>query len=155
MDDWQPKDRRLRSGCRMKEPKVEFSIWKKLKNRDRLRDDFDVPEDFGLMGVYLLASPFPSDHGLHHLAGEVVYIGMSGHVTKRLDQSHEAVRKYRDETGDVSVENLYFSEWISPLSKQYRNGDNKPQLAYFHYIERKLIWEYAKKHNRLPKYNGL
>ena len=139
----------------MEEPEVDFSKWRKFKNRDRLSEDFDVPDDFGLLGVYLLASPLPSDQELHHLAGEVIYIGMSSHVTKRLDRSHKAVRQYRDEIGDDSVENLYYSEWSSPWSNwDQKSTIGQAQLAYIHYVERKLLWEYAKKHGGLPRFNG-
>ena len=80
---------------------------------------------------------------------------MSIHVTKRLDKSHEAVCQYQDEFGDNRIDKLYYSEWLSPWSKWDQNSNiGQAQLAFIHYIERKLIWEYAKKHHRLPRFNG-
>ena len=76
---------------KMDEPVVRFSKWKKWIYRDRLSEEFDVPDDYGLLGVYLLAAPLPSDQELYHLAPEVIYIGMSSHVTKRLDKNHVTV----------------------------------------------------------------
>ena len=139
----------------MDEPIVHFSEWKKWIYRDRLSEEFDVPNDYGLLGVYLLAAPLPSDQELYHLAPEVIYIGMSSHVTKRLDKSHKAVRQYRDKFGDTRIENLYYTEWLSPWSNWDQNRNiGQAQLAFIHYIERKLIWEYAKKHHGLPRLNS-
>jgi hypothetical protein len=139
----------------MDEPEVCFSKWRKYIYRDRLSEESDVPDDYGLLGVYLLASPLPSDQELYHLAPEVIYIGTSSHVTKRLDKSHKAVCQYKDEFGDNSIENLYYSEWLSPWSNWDQNSNiGQAQLAFIHYTERKLIWEYAQKHHRLPRFNG-
>ena len=140
----------------MKVPEVNFSTWEKWQCRERLSEEFDVPEDFGLLGVYLLASPQPSDQELHHLAHEVIYIGMSGHVTKRLDKSHKTVRRYRLESGDDGAENLYFSLWPSEWSNWHQNSNiHQTRLAYIRYIERKLIWEYANKYGELPRLNNI
>jgi hypothetical protein len=138
----------------MDEPEVYFSNWNKWKYRERLADDFDTPDDFGLLGVYLLAAQLPADQELHHLAPEVIYIGMSTHVTKRLDKTHKAVCEYRHEFGDSKGEKLYYSDWLSPWSN-WNQDDNlgQAQVAFIHYIERKLIWEYAKKHHALPRFN--
>ena len=139
----------------MDEPKVYFSEWRKWIYRDRLSDDFDVPDDFGILGIYLLAAPLPSQDEPRHLAPEVIYIGLSSHVTRRLDKSHEVVQQYRKESGDNEAVNLFYSEWLSPWSNWDQNTNiGKSQLAYIQYIERKLIWDYAKKYHELPKFNN-
>lgn len=139
----------------MKEPELQFSKWRKWKYRDRLSDEFEVPEYFGLLGIYLLATPLPSLQTPSHLEPEVIYIGMSSHVTSRLDKSHKVVCQYRKEYRDKNAENLFYSEWLSPWSNLHHNTDiGKSQMAYIYYIERKLIWEYAKKYNKLPKFNS-
>ena len=139
----------------MDEPKVYFSKWRKWIYRDRVSDNFDVPDNFGILGIYLLAAPLPSQNEILHLAPEVVYIGMSSHVTRRLDKSHKAVQQYQKDSGDNEAANLYYSEWLSPWSNFDENTDiGKSRLAYIQYIERKLIWDFAKKYQRLPKSNN-
>ena len=146
---------RLNECERMKALEVNFSTWTKWQFRERLSEEFDVPEDFGILSVYLLASPQPSDQKPHHLANEVFYIGMSSHVTSRLDKSHKAVCQYRLKSGDDAVENLYFSLWSSDWSNSHQNNNtHKTRLAYIQYVERKLIWEYANRYGELPSLNG-
>jgi len=138
----------------MEDPEVCFSKWKKFIQREQLGGGNDVPDDFGLLGVYLLASLLPSDEKPHHLAPDVIYIGMSSHVTRRLDRSHHAVRQYKDDSGDNYLDKLYYSDWMSQWDNRKPNSDiGRAQLAFIYYIERKLIWEYAKKHQRLPMCN--
>ena len=138
----------------MDEQEVRFTEWRAWIARDRLGDDFDVPDYFGLLGVYLLAAPSPSREQPKHLAPEVIYIGMSGHVTRRVSKTHGMVQRYVAETGDVDGQRLFYSEWSSSWSNSELNTNiAKARLAYIQYIERKLIWEYAKQYERVPKYN--
>jgi hypothetical protein len=138
----------------MDEPEVRLSEWRAWMARNRLGDDFDIPDEFGLLGIYVLATPSPSQEEHKHLAPEVIYIGMSSHVTRRMDKTHEAVKRYGQETGDTAGLYLFYSEWLSPWSNLNRNTDmGKSQLAYLQYVERKSIWEYARLYERLPKYN--
>ncbi len=138
----------------MDEPKVCFSKWRKYILRDRLSEESDVPKDYGLLGVYLLAPPFPSDNGLYHLSPEVICIRMSRLITQRLEKYHKAISKYKKESRDFSLKNLYYTEWLSPWSNWNQYDDSgQVKLAFIHFTERKLIWEYAKRHHRLPKYN--
>jgi len=140
----------------MNVPEVYFSDWRKFQYRDRISEEMDIPASYGLMGVYLLASPLPlpSDKSIYHLAPEIIYIGMSSHVTNRLDRSHNAVIKYKNESGDANVDMLCYSEWLSPWSNMDINSNaHKVRATFIHYIERKLIWEFANQHGLLPKYN--
>jgi hypothetical protein len=138
----------------MYEPEMRLSKWRAWIARDRLGDDFDVPHYFGLLGIYILATPSPSQEEPKHLAPEVIYIGMSGHVTRRTDKTHNAVKRYGTETGDADGLHLFYSEWLSPWSNlQLNTNIGRSRFAYIQYIERKLIWEYAERYERLPKYN--
>ena len=139
---------------KLDDPIVQFSKWKKFDLRDRLREEPDVPHYFGILGVYLLASPRPKGQKLYYLAPEVIYIGMSSNTTARLDRSHKTVRSYRADSGDKGLENLYYSEWQSEWANSQQETDiGRAVLAAIRYTERRLIWEYAKKHHRIPKYN--
>jgi hypothetical protein len=139
---------------KLSDPEIQFSKWKNFKLRDRLSEERDVPPDFGILGVYLLTSPLPRNRKLCHLSPEVIYIGMSNNITGRLDKSHHAVRRYKAESGDKSLDNLYYSEWPSDWSNWHQDTDiGKARLAFIKYTERRLIWEYAKKYHRLPRYN--
>lgn len=139
----------------MKEPIVSFSKWRKWAYRARLKDQYDVPEDFGILGVYLLAISSPKIDVTDQIPHEIIYIGMSSHVTKRLDRSHKAVRAYRADSGDDYAEHLLYAEWLSEWTNRGSKSVLNVHLAYMHFVERKLIWLYASKYNQIPKYNAL
>src|SRR5207248_3279754 len=98
-------------------PKAAFSDWHSWRFRQRTTEQFDVPEDFGILGIYLLAcstdGPPPSSATERHLLPNVIYIGMSGHVMRRLERGHRAVNRYRTQLKDASGKNLYFCQWNS------------------------------------------
>ena len=130
-----------------------FSDWVKWEFRDRLNDDdnFDIPHDFGLLGIYLLAISPDINKKATHEAKEVVYIGLSTNVLKRLDLRHTAVNKIKKEYG---VEKLYCAAYhTGSTNSRLKTDQGRINTAYLHYLERKMIWEYGNKFNKLPKYN--
>ena len=132
---------------------MHFSKWCKWENRDRLNDDqnFEIPEDFGLLGIYLLAISPNLYEKVNHSSKEIVYIGMSTNVLKRLDKSHKAVKKIKT---DYGLQNLYYAEHnTGHANTNLENDEGRVNLALLHYLERKLIWEYADKNKKLPEYN--
>ena len=136
-----------------------FDPWRRWRLRERLSDELDVPREFGILGLYLLATSevCVSNHAhsdLLHINSNVIYIGMSKHVTQRLEKHHGAVHRYRQETDDTTAEYLMYSQWMSPWTT-YRVADPKSSryFAYVRYLERKLIWEYARDFDRLPRFN--
>lgn len=138
----------------IKEPNIIFSKWRRWSHRHCLTEDFDVPRDFGILGIYLFASPEPTDSIKRHILSNVIYIGMSTHITRRLDKRHKAIRQYQEIFNDPGEQQLYFCEWQSPWTNwDIKKESGAEQLAFVRYIERKLIWEYAKKFHRLPIFN--
>ena len=139
----------------IKEPTVHFTDWRNWIARDRLADIKDIPKDFGVLGIYLLAAfessdPPESESTARHLHPDVIYIGMSENVTKRVDKHHGAVHRYRQKSMYNKTAKLYCCDWQS----QWTNFDKRPpELACIRYIERKLIWEFANMFNRMPEMN--
>ena len=143
------------------EPDVDFSRWREWRYRDRLFDEYTVPPDFGLLGVYLFAAFEPSEQPTlnpmgAHLDEHVVYIGMSTHVTRRNDKFHNAIRRFKDDLHKTPTAVLWYTDWESPWSNgELSRVGGEAKRAYILYIERKLIWEFTKAFNRLPKLNRM
>jgi hypothetical protein len=148
----------------MNEPTIAFGAWKPWHSRDTTTsgDPFDPPPDFDVSGIYLWAhfknqrQRKADKNGQLHLNPNVVYIGHSKTITRRLEgRRHEKVKEYEELFGDYELRHLYFSlcyaEWTSwdfqelPLSRARRAG--------LLYIERKLIWDFAKTYSKVPVLN--
>ncbi len=128
-----------------------FSDWRRWKYRERTADDSDVPKDFGVLGLYLLAISPSMESKPSHTDKSIVYIGMSKHVMKRLEKSHDAVKKIKLVHG---LNELYYADFGIDVNNQCLHSDKgKVQLAYLRYLERKIIWEYANINNSLPEFN--
>ncbi|MCE4546498.1 MULTISPECIES: hypothetical protein [unclassified Caballeronia] len=81
-------------------PDLPFSPWRAWNLRDRPSADFDVPREFGIFGLCLLAdghgdSSCKRPSTGRHLCPKVIYIGMSQHVDRRLKEAHHPVKAYR------------------------------------------------------------
>jgi hypothetical protein len=146
---------------------IKFCPWRHWSLRDTTKPDlpWDPPRNYDHGGVYLLAHfpkmPPSGDEwsDVKHLSDDVIYIGMSTRITGRLEgENHSNVRKnYRAKFGDRSLARLYFSNWFSDWNSDElrRVGIGKAKTAYLHFVERKLIWEYAYKFERLPILNSV
>jgi hypothetical protein len=141
-------------------PAIEFPQWKRWANRERPSLDFDVPVGFGLLGIYMLATSEvdigSSPAAAKYLDEAVIYIGMSDHVERRLERSHDAVTEYKKQSGDLAAGNLRFTIWHSGASKgPYERKGPVVAAATIAVYERVLLLEYAKKFGRLPRFNRL
>jgi hypothetical protein len=139
-------------------PKAVFSDWRPWGLRERTSEQFDVPRDFGILGIYLLAfstngPPPPSSPTERHLLPNVIYVGMSGHVMRRLERAHTAVNSYRKLFDDVSGKKLYFCQWDTDWPNSATGDKASVQNAALRYVEAKLIAEHALKNGRRPKLN--
>ena len=147
---------------KLEEPIIAFQKWQPWSKRPRLSDCVDVPPDFDLGGLYLFAhfsnTKEPAmNMDASHLLPDVIYIGMSQHLTGRT-QSHKKISNlYKTKFEDPQCEFLYFTHcdfgygWHS---RDLTHGSlARSKLAYVQYAERKLIWEYAREFNRLPSLN--
>ena len=98
---------------------------------------------------------FPAEPDtVRHLQPQVVYIGMSTHVERRLERNHAGVARYRKHFEDPKCKNLWVSIWHSDTT----NWDlGKPAgvvgCATIALYERALLLAYALKHLRLPVLN--
>ncbi|NPT37403.1 hypothetical protein [Paraburkholderia xenovorans] len=141
-------------------PEIKFPQWRRWANRERPSQDFDVPVGFGLFGIYMLATS-EVDAGLspeadRYLDEAVIYIGMSGHVEQRLERSHDAVKAYKQQSGDLAAGNLRFTIWHSGATKgPYERKGPVVAAATIAVYERVLLLKYADKFVRLPRFNGL
>lgn len=136
-------------------PDLVFSPWRHWKGRPRPSKQLDVPVDWGLLGLYLLASEdalVALDQPGHkrHVASQILYIGMSRHVDRRLEKHHSGVRRYKERYGDADGAKLVFSMWQSSWSNTVENSVHDAALAMY---ERILLWEFAKANGRLPALN--
>lgn len=133
-----------------------FDQWKWWIVRDRPSQDVDVPADFGMFGIYVLArfvsQPTEKNFDPYGMPKEVLYIGMSSHVDRRLERSHTAVRKYRKETGDDLCKKLWYVRAYSPWNNRSLKQISTA-TAHVAYYERALILSYVNKYGALPKYN--
>ena len=140
-------------------PTISFSPWVRWVSRPRPSQELDVPQDFGILGLYLLARetddkvPDASTDGFN-LPASVIYIGFSRHVDRRLEASHGAVLRYRNKSGDAQCKKLWFAMWRSDWSSMAHKAGRKPQqhtaLALY---ERAAIHAFAAKHGNLPEFN--
>ncbi|WP_404366764.1 hypothetical protein [Marinobacter sp.] len=136
--------------------KIFFHDWEKWSHRQIPSHDLDVPEGFGIYGIYILGSFFGGPDEMvfdpKNIPEEVFYIGMSRHVDQRLAKSHTAVMSYRDATGDHSCQNLWYvkasSEWSG---NSYTSGPLAG--SYIEFYERALILQYVITHKKLPAHN--
>lgn len=82
---------------------LSFNRWTHWDSRLRLSKDVDVPVDFGIHGVYLIAKfdQAPEDRKFHpnELPKEIIYIGKSSHVDSRLEKSHPVIKRYKEQSG--------------------------------------------------------
>ncbi|MCR4467942.1 hypothetical protein [Burkholderia sp. SCN-KJ] len=141
-------------------PAIEFPQWMRWAHRERPSRDFDVPVGFGLLGIYMLATSEvdagSTAGGDRYLDEAVIYIGMSAHVEQRLEQSHEAVKAYKQQSGDLAASNLRFTIWHSGATKgPYERKVPAVEAATIAVYERVLLLKYAEKFGRLPRFNGL
>lgn len=141
-------------------PKLAFNGWRKWSARPRPSQNFEVPLEFGILGLYLLAEAegIPGDDlapNSENLPEEVLYVGMSTHVDRRLERTHNAVTRFADSKG-ANMNNLWFavwqSEWTNTNLKQSRGIIALATLAVY---ERALILAYARKFGRLPNLNRI
>ena len=135
-------------------PQFTFSQWERWRSRPRPSQVFDVPAEFGIRGLYLLANsesaPIAEDYADEkYLHPQVIYIGESSHVDQRLERTHNAVRRYREANGDANCDKLWFSVWRS----QWTNWDRALAGASLALYERALLLAYVKRHEKYPALN--
>lgn len=139
-------------------PNLSFDKWQKWADRPRPSLDLDTPLRFGVLGLYILAESTENlGHGPIPLSGDLpegtLYIGMSTNVHRRLEATHRAVQRYRNQE-NAGTSNLWFttwqSEWSNSKAKQSCGIIGKATLALY---ERALILSYARTYGRLPKLN--
>ncbi|WP_429406996.1 hypothetical protein [Paraburkholderia sp. MM5482-R1] len=141
-------------------PDMRFSAWTPWRHRQRLAEEFDVPLEFGLYGIYLLATDdvdhlTSNDSDDRHLHPAVMYVGMSTHVDRRIDRHHQAVVDYATSTGDVRKAKLRYSMWQSDWNTY---GDEKQRTyakALVALCERALLFSYVEAYGRLPVLNRM
>lgn len=139
--------------------KLQFGAWRKWRERPRPSQDRDVPPDFGILGIYILASSetkpgavdYPSTTNPQE---EIVYIGMSGNVDRRLERTHGAVVRYKTMYSDPSCRKLWWSIWCSDWTNMSsRTPAGVLAAATLAAYERGLILAYAQAHKHLPSLN--
>ena len=149
----------------IKEPKISFAKWEHWNMRctTTSNDPYDPPPYFDLSGIYVLAhfknkmqKEANKDDKLY-LNPHVIYIGQSKKITRRLEGSrHEKVRnEYKKHFKDDEFKYLYFSicytDWTS---WDFLNKELGSVLySCLLYLERKMIWEFAKTYSRNPTLN--
>jgi hypothetical protein len=141
-------------------PAIEFPQWRRWAHRERPSWDLDTPVGFGQLGIYMLATSDVGDDSAigadRYLAEAVIYIGMSAHVEQRLERSHESVKAYKQQSGDLAADNLRFTVWHSGATKgPYERKAPVVEAATIAVYERVLLLKYAEKFGRLPRFNGL
>lgn len=145
------------------EPKLHFSSWKEWSFREMTRRDdfFDVPKSFDVPAVYLFAyfkskkQMKDNNSELRYLNPSVIYIGQSTRIIHRLEDhekvTKEYIRKYKDTACKYLYHSISYPEWHPLAAKDAEVGIVRK--AWLHYIERKMIWEYAKLHSKIPSLN--
>jgi len=138
---------------------VRFNSWYRWSLRPRPSQEFDVPVNFGILGLYVLGTgedkpgaglaPSGSD-----LPADIVYIGSSAHVDRRLERWHDAVARYKREFGDDRCSRLWISIWYSDWTNSWE-GTGRGVVAQTRLLayERALIHAYAVQNGRLPALN--
>ena len=144
---------------------ISFTKWIRWCLRDTTTpsDPFDPPKEFDVSGIYLLAhfrneaQKADNKNGLLYLNPNVIYIGQSKKVTARLEgKRHEKVRiEYQKRFDDEEMTCLYFSlSYTDWTSWAFREKDIGPaRYACLLYLERKLIWEFARTYSKIPLLN--
>jgi hypothetical protein len=147
------------------EPKIDFPRWEHWNTRGstKQKDLLDPPQDFDLAGIYLFAhfkhksQRTNNWNGKLHLNPNVIYIGQSKKVTMRLEgRRHEKIKtEYKKRFDDDELAHLYFSlsytDWTSSAFREKDVGSAR--YACLLYLERKLIWEFAKTYSKVPILN--
>ena len=141
-------------------PTIAFSEWRRWYARSRPSREFDVPADFGILGLYVLAAADlilveqPAEE--RFLQTDVLYIGMSTHVEQRLAYTHKAVSTYRTEFNDQQCSKLWFSSRHSDWNnRDLRKPHGAVALATVALYERFLLLSYAGKHGQFPRLNRM
>ncbi|MFC1580079.1 hypothetical protein ACFL4N_04135 [Thermodesulfobacteriota bacterium] len=138
----------------MKVSRIGFSRWKQWGDRDSLNEALNFP------GIYLLAHYQRWQSGpAKPLTSRVVYIGETCKQTlkRRLNQfensgfsgkpGHSGGRTYWKKFKGKTSAQLF----VAVLPVKLINVDIRPY--FIRYVERKLIWEYARKYNSPPLCN--
>jgi hypothetical protein len=142
--------------------KLIFTEWKLWAKRESTTDpEGDVPSEFDFAGLYIFAC-FPegpetaSKPDSRNLIEEVVYIGQSMRITKRLEgKRHEKIETYRTQYRDPDLEYLYFAFWEFKTSIDWNIDPDKDIVnAAIQYFERKCIFDYINKFGQLPGLNN-
>jgi len=139
---------------------VSFPNWTNWHSRERLDPLDDTAQAFGMSGLYLLArfeTPEDSERRCKpfHLHPKVIYIGVSRSTIHRLGRYHGTVTRYKSTFSDITLSKLYCSVWQSEISNYDIQRGNVMAQAFLLYVERKLIWEYVSRFDRLPSLNRL
>lgn len=139
------------------QPPIAFGNWVAWSARERPSDCSDVPENFGVFGLYLLGH-FPiaaPPAAAWHLSQGVIYVGSSFNVVRRLSRTHEAVRRYRNHFSDSACALLYCAIWNSPWSafSTHQAKKSHAEFTSLRLLERKLILEYVQQFGHLPALN--
>lgn len=141
-------------------PDFRFNQWQRYVDRPRISSDPEVPLDFGLYGLYLIAR---SNVDLNetartapkYLQSEVIYIGMSSNVERRLELPHAAVKRHRREYVDPNDSQLWVSIWHAGDSEfsasRRQNYVANASLALY---ERIVILAYIREFGRPPQFNS-
>lgn len=134
-------------------PTPVFSPWKLFKNRDRpSRDGFDVPADYGLRGVYVMASAVAvpaHSSASQHLNPAVIYIGESCQGVEQRLEKHEMGRRFKGSDASKAGELLWFSVWHAHRIVS-TPGERIADEARVRALERILISEFAEAFGKLP-----
>ena len=134
-----------------------FGNWQKwydATNNDWKRDD--VPEGFGIFGVYLFANLEPDEiekpFETANMPRSILYIGMSSHIDQRLSSTHQAIEKYLKLEGKNSLEKLYVMKGYTTLTNNIQS--RVEGQAYTAYWERLLLLNYVKAYKEFPILNS-
>ena len=129
----------------------KFSKWTKWKSRHSF-------EDRKYPGVYLLGRFLGgAPHKVNKLDKNIIYIGeTTSTLGKRWAQFHRsAFLGRKGHSGGCTYRKRYKNEGDNlyvTASFDNGKGERKGSL-YIKYLERKLIWEYAKKYGKAPECN--
>jgi len=130
------------------------SPWTAWKDRGEIAEN-DRP------GIYVLAHFFAAPRTVDPICSEVVYIGEAHKAGRSLrdrwrefDQSafgkaygnHAGGNTYRDEFGATQTLNLHVSALPIAVAESWYS-------AFILAAERLLVWQYALRHQRLPRCN--
>lgn len=149
----------------IEEPEISFARWEPWYMRGTTTSYISagLPPDFDVSGIYLLAhfrnkrQKEANKDGQLHLNPHVIYIGQSRTITRRLEGSrHEKVKKeYKKQFKDNELKYLYISLcYTGWTSWDFLNKElGSARSACLLYLERKLIWEFAKTYSKVPILN--